>query len=117
MVKPLLTAGEGGERKQIVKGIAHITGGGLVDNVARILPDDVTARFRSDDWRVPPIFTLIQEQGGIERNEMFHVFNMGIGMVLVISPGDADGIAASIPEARIIGEVVEGRGQKPVVIT
>ncbi|UCC61298.1 MAG: phosphoribosylformylglycinamidine cyclo-ligase, partial [Dehalococcoidia bacterium] len=83
MVKPILDRESGcGLRKrteQKIKGLAHITGGGLVDNVARILPSGVTALFRSDMWEIPPIFRLIQKQGGVEREEMFHVFNMGIG--------------------------------------
>jgi phosphoribosylformylglycinamidine cyclo-ligase len=96
--------------------MAHITGGGLIDNVARILPEGVAAVFRSDAWHVPPVFHLIQERGGVERAEMYRVFNMGVGMVLICSPARVDQITGFIPEARIIGEVVNGQGEERVSI-
>jgi phosphoribosylformylglycinamidine cyclo-ligase len=99
-----------------VKGIAHITGGGLIDNVPRVLPPGTTARFNSQSWSVPPIFQLIEQRGGVAREEMFHVFNMGIGMVLICSPDNADGLVKALPEARVIGEVVKHKGQARVVI-
>ena len=121
LVKPLLSQKTGSAREsrgyRLVKGLAHITGGGLIDNVARILPDSVTARFNSDSWSVPPIFTLIQEHGSVERDEMYHVFNMGIGMIMVCSPSAISEIAASIPEARAIGEVVPRQREQRVVIS
>ncbi len=105
----------------MIKGMAHITGGGLIDNVPRVLPQGMAAQFYSQAWTVPPIFQLIQKQGNVARNEMFHVFNMGIGMVLVCRPGSADELQAlgtlfSVPEAKVIGEVVEQQGQARVVI-
>lgn len=100
-----------------IKGMAHITGGGLIDNVARILPPGVMALFHSDAWSVLPIFQLIQERGDVERGEMYRVFNMGIGMVLICSPSRVDEIIASAPEARLIGEVVKGRGKERVIIS
>ena len=108
--------GSGKRDEQAVKGLAHITGGGLVDNVARILPSGVTALFHSDKWEIPPVFTLIQKHGGVERAEMFHVFNMGIGMALLCSPDRVDGIISAIPEATVIGEVVEEREGTRVAI-
>jgi phosphoribosylformylglycinamidine cyclo-ligase len=121
VIKPLLNqekvSGEKNQGKQKIKGIAHITGGGLFDNVARILPDGVTALFRSGDWSTPPIFALIQELGGIKRNEMYRVFNMGIGMVLISSPDNVDEIVTSIEGVRPIGEVVEGQRGKSVIIS
>ncbi len=99
-----------------IKGMAHITGGGLVDNVPRILPKGVTARFHTQSWAVPPIFQLIERQGKVDRDEMFHVFNMGIGMVVICSPGDADHIMGQLPGAKVIGEVVKGVGEARVVI-
>jgi len=69
-----------------IKGMAHITGGGLIDNMPRILPDGTAALFHRQSWEVPPIFKLIQKKGKISDKEMFHVFNMGIGMVLFCSP-------------------------------
>jgi len=100
----------------MIKGMAHITGGGLVDNVPRILPPGLTAKFDSQSWAVPPIFQLIQREGKVARDEMYHVFNMGIGMVVVCSKSDADQLMAQLPEAKIIGEVVKGVGDKKVVI-
>jgi phosphoribosylformylglycinamidine cyclo-ligase len=100
----------------VVKGMAHITGGGLIDNVPRVLPKGLAASFKTKAWVVPPIFELIQKQGNIDRNEMFHVFNMGIGMVVICSPKDVDYFMKSLPEAKIIGEVIRQTGKVRVVI-
>ena len=78
----------------LVKGIAHITGGGLTDNVPRVLPEGLAARFDTVAWELPPIFTLIQEQSSIDRDEMYRVFNMGLGMVLVCGPDTAARVTA-----------------------
>jgi phosphoribosylformylglycinamidine cyclo-ligase len=101
MLKPLLPQ---------IKGIAHITGGGLIDNIPRILPRGLAAKLDKDSWQVPPIFSLIQKKGNIDEQEMERVFNMGIGMALFCSPCNIDQLMAALPEARIIGEVVEGEG-------
>jgi phosphoribosylformylglycinamidine cyclo-ligase len=100
----------------LIKGIAHITGGGLIDNVPRVLPQGLAARFDSKSWTVPPIFGLIQQRGNVNRDEMFHVFNMGIGMVIICSPQDVSHFTKSLPEAKLIGEVVKQAGEKRVVI-
>ncbi len=100
----------------VIKGMAHITGGGLIDNVPRVLPQGMTAQFHSQAWAVPPIFQLIRQKGNVPRNEMFHVFNMGIGMVLVCSPEDVSQITKALPEAKIIGKVVEQVEKERVVI-
>ncbi len=100
----------------LIKGMAHITGGGLIDNVPRILPSGLAAAFRSEAWSVPPIFHLIQERGRVQRDEMFHVFNMGIGMVVICSPQDADRILGSVPEAAVIGEVVKSKAKERVTV-
>ncbi len=71
-----------------VKGIAHITGGGLPDNLIRCLPEGCRAVVERKRWEVPPVFNLIQQIGRVEDQEMFHVFNMGVGMVLVLDPAD-----------------------------
>jgi phosphoribosylformylglycinamidine cyclo-ligase len=99
----------------LVKGLAHITGGGLIDNVPRILPQGLTARFDSRSWAVPPLFRLIQERGSISRLEMYRVFNMGIGMVVVCSPENVSELTGALPEAKIIGEVVKQQGGAGVV--
>jgi len=106
-LKPLLS---------LVRGMAHITGGGLIDNVPRVLPRGMAAQFNSRAWVVPPIFQLIQQRGNVDRNEMYRVFNMGIGMALIGSPADADRLTQALPEAKIIGEVVEQKGEARVVI-
>lgn len=100
----------------IIKGMAHITGGGLMGNVPRILPKGMTAQFRSRAWTIPPIFPLIQQRGNVDRDEMYRVFNMGIGMVVVCSADNAEQMTSALPEAKIIGEVVKQVGKARVVI-
>jgi phosphoribosylformylglycinamidine cyclo-ligase len=78
--------------KQVVHGIAHITGGGLAENLGRIVPDHVQVAIDRGSWGIPPVFPWIQGLGGIAADEMDRVFNMGIGMVLVVSPHFADSI-------------------------
>ena len=92
----------------LIKGMAHITGGGLPENVPRILPEGLGARFDTSTWKVPPIFALIQEAGRVEMDEMFDVFNMGVGMVLACSPDKTDEVRRLVPEASVVGEVVKG---------
>jgi len=99
-----------------IKGMAHITGGGLIDNVPRILPQGLAAKFESQLWKVPPIFQLIQQRGNISRDEMFHVFNMGIGMVIVCSCEDVDQFTGQLLDTKVVGEVVKQEGEKRVVI-
>ena len=89
----------------IIKGMAHITGGGIVENIPRILPEGTSAHFDSSTWRVPPIFTLLQERALIASEEMYRVFNMGIGMALVCGPSQADAILSAIPTSEVVGEV------------
>lgn len=98
-----------------LKGIAHITGGGLLDNTPRVLPADVAVRFDSARWDCPAIFALIQRLGNVERLEMYRAFNMGVGIVFVVAPEEVAGIQAALPEARVIGEVIPRLGE-PVEI-
>ena len=100
----------------MIKGMAHITGGGLIGNVPRVLPHGIAAKLDSRAWTVPPIFQLIQKQGNVTRDEMFHVFNMGIGMVLICSPDNAGQLTGQLPKATVIGEVVKQKGKAGVVI-
>ncbi len=79
--------------------LAHITGGGLTDNLPRVLPDDTRAEIKVGSWEIPGIFHLLQEQGGVSTEEMFRVFNMGVGMVLVIEPTTAGEILRQLREA------------------
>jgi len=89
-----------------VKGMAHITGGGFVENIPRILPAGLGAVINHGTWDIPAIFPFLQEQGGIEQSEMYNLFNMGIGMVAVVSPEEAK----KIKDAVVIGKVVPGEG-------
>jgi len=100
----------------VIKGMAHITGGGLIDNVPRVLPQGVAAQFHSQAWTVPPIFQLIQQRGNVDQNEMYRVFNMGIGMVIICSPDNVDQLTGQLPEAKIIGEVIKQAGKARVTI-
>ncbi len=100
----------------LIKGLAHITGGGLIGNVPRILPRGVAAKFHRQAWTVPHIFQLIQQRGNVAQNEMYRVFNMGIGMVLICSPDKVDHLTSALPEAKVIGEVVKQAGKARVVI-
>lgn len=100
----------------MVKGIAHITGGGLVGNLPRILPAGLAARLHPDSWEVQPIFHIIQREGKVEQEEMFRVFNMGLGIVLACEPEKVSEIQKTVPEARVVGEVVRQRDESRVVI-
>ena len=88
-----------------IKGIAHITGGGVGGNIERILPDGVSIQLDSARWPRPPIFDLIQQRGELAEGEMYRVFNMGLGMAVVVSSGDADALLGEIDGALRIGEV------------
>jgi len=99
----------------LIKGLAHITGGGLIGNVPRVLPDGLTARFDSRSWSVPPIFNLIQKRGNVDREEMYRVFNMGIGMVIICSKDNVDHFTRMLPEAGVIGEVIKQKGARVVI--
>jgi phosphoribosylformylglycinamidine cyclo-ligase len=90
-----------------LNGAAHITGGGLVDNLPRVLPENCRAAIRKDSWKVPEIFQLIQKGGNIPADEMYQVFNMGIGMVLVV-PRKRSADVLKRTKGIAIGEIVEG---------
>ena len=106
-------------KKIDIHGMAHITGGGLYDNVPRVLPDKVDAKFDRSTWKVPPIFQFIEEQGKVDHEEMFRVFNMGIGYVLMISKKDVEQtlniLKAEKQSAIIIGEIVKGTGKSVLI--
>ncbi len=100
----------------MVKGIAHITGGGLIENVPRMLPEGVAASFDTASWPVPPIFLQIQEDGGVSREEMYRVFNMGLGMVLVCDRERVSEVLSALPDGFEVGEVVGEEGAERVVL-
>jgi phosphoribosylformylglycinamidine cyclo-ligase len=93
----------------LVKGLAHITGGGLVDNFPRVLPKNCDAVIDRTSWKVPAIFQHIQEGGGVDAHEMYQVFNMGIGMAVVVAPKDAPAVAKRL-RAKPIGRIERGTG-------
>tara|TARA_B100001142_G_scaffold329084_1_gene391078 strand:+ start:554 stop:1594 length:1041 start_codon:yes stop_codon:yes gene_type:complete len=101
---------------ELVNGIAHITGGGLFENVPRILPENMMAIFDSKSWNVQQIFNLIQNQGQVESIEMYHVFNMGLGMVLSVNPENTDLVLKYIPSSMVVGKVAEKTSVDQVVI-
>jgi phosphoribosylformylglycinamidine cyclo-ligase len=102
-------------QKHKVKGIAHITGGGISGNLIRILPKNCKAVINANSWKVPPLFDVIQRLGDIDDDEMFKVFNMGIGLILVVAKKDAQKIMkrlSSLKEAPfLIGEITSGKRQ------
>ena len=100
----------------LVKGMAHITGGGLVENVPRVLPEGLAARFDTTTWQAPPIFTVLQEMSRVDRDEMYRVFNMGLGMVLVCDASQASEIISLAPEARVVGEVIRATDERRVIL-
>ncbi len=100
----------------MVKGLAHITGGGFIGNIPRILPQGLAAQINKDAWQIPPIFKLIQQRGKVKEAEMYQVFNMGIGMVIICSPQQADKLITALPEARKIGKVTKATDGKKVII-
>ena len=106
-VQPVIASGH-------VKALAHITGGGLTDNVPRVLPDGCAARIDPDTWPVPPIFELLRVRGEVPTEEMYRTFNMGVGLVVICAKTDAHTVLAKLIScgevgAVLIGEIREGR--------
>jgi phosphoribosylformylglycinamidine cyclo-ligase len=99
-----------------VKGMAHITGGGIPGNVGRILPEGLSAQFDKGSWRTPPIFDLIQKTGSISDDEIYRVFNMGLGMVLACSEEGASTVRQALSEAKVVGQVVRQVGDERVML-
>jgi phosphoribosylformylglycinamidine cyclo-ligase len=99
-------------KRRVVRGLAHITGGGVIDNVPRILPPGRRVFIRRGSWDVPAVFPWLQRLGNIEQAEMEHVFNLGIGFVVIVSPYYAESVQRQLAEERVpvreIGEVREG---------
>ena len=105
--------------KKVVKGMAHITGGGLVENIPRVLPEGCSVRIKKGSWPVPPIFEVIQKRGKIEEDEMYNVLNMGIGMVLIVSKYYVPSIMKKLKQMKedsfIIGKVIKGNRKVEMV--
>ncbi|MFC1540798.1 phosphoribosylformylglycinamidine cyclo-ligase, partial [Candidatus Margulisiibacteriota bacterium] len=102
-----------------IKGIAHITGGGLPENTARILPKKVQAVIELSSWPIPPIFKFIQRTGKISQDEMYKTFNMGLGMVLVVEEKDVNKIMAFLKKQKekafVIGEICKGKREVIII--
>ena len=102
-IGPLLNSG-------LIKGLAHITGGGFLENIPRILPGGVSVEIERGTWPELPIFELLRQLGNVEEHEMFRTFNMGIGMVVFCSKNDGERILDDLDDAYEIGRVVNGTG-------
>jgi len=100
----------------LIKGVAHITGGGFVGNIPRILPEGVTAHIKKHSWDILPIFKLIQKEGDIKEAEMYQVFNMGIGMTIVCPPQQVAKIVNILPQAKVIGAIIKREDEERVRI-
>ena len=106
LIRPLLGSG-------VLKGLAHITGGGITDNLPRIVPDGLAARIDRGAWRVPALFEWLGRSGQVPLDDLYRTFNMGIGLIVAVAPADADGVLAALraggePGAVVIGDIVAG---------
>jgi len=114
-VRPVLSILQTYRRKQVVHAIAHIAGGGLPRNLPRVIPPHLDIVLEKKDWPVPPVFRLVQEAGVVPDEEMFNVFNMGIGMALVVSPHFTDSILKQLADLKYpawrIGRIVKGKNR------
>ena len=95
-IEPLLDSG-------VIRGMAHITGGGITDNLPRTLPDGLGYRIDHESWTVPPLFRWLQKAGGVHDAEMFRAFNMGVGMILVVGPADTDTVLSRLRAGGDVG--------------
>jgi len=116
IVRPLLQSGA-----VPIKGMAHITGGGITDNLPRVLPQGVDAVVRLRSWDVLPIFQWLARAGGVPQDDMLRTFNMGIGLILVVSPADADAVIGALRAggesgARVIGTIASAAGGHPPAV-
>jgi phosphoribosylformylglycinamidine cyclo-ligase len=118
-VKPVLAAFGAYAVKRPIRALAHITGGGLVENVPRVIPGDCDAVFNIDSWEAPPIFRLIQKAGNIADDEMYRVFNMGLGMVMVVTPPSVETVLSKLKrsgcKASVVGRIADGSGKVRLV--
>jgi phosphoribosylformylglycinamidine cyclo-ligase len=107
-------------KKQLLHGVAHITGGGFVENVPRMLPENVQAEIQLGSWPVLPIFQVMEKIGKIPALEMYEIFNMGIGMVLAVAPENLTEVLGVLTEndekAYVIGSVAEKTSEKEVIL-
>ena len=117
-VKPVLAAIE--QHGEAIKGLVHITGGGLLENIPRVVPEGLAAHLHKGEWQLPPLFSWLQEQGNVDTQEMYRVFNCGLGMVIVVAAEAADAVKAQLSEAGEtvyhVGEIVpQGDGPRVLI--
>ena len=97
--------------KHLIKGVAHITGGGFIENIPRMYSNNLAAKINTNSWSIPPIFNVIEKAGNVDHTEMFNVFNMGIGMVLAVDESKAEEALSTLSEnnetAYVIGKMIE----------
>jgi phosphoribosylformylglycinamidine cyclo-ligase len=102
------------QKQIVIRGLAHITGGGFVDNIPRVLPKNCDVVIRKGSWDMLPIFKMIQDKGRVPAEELYQVFNMGIGMTIIVAADQVDAVMKFIKAAKqkawLIGDVVKGRG-------
>jgi len=101
-----------------VKGIAHITGGGLIENIPRILPDGCGVEIKKESWPILPVFDVMQSLGNVDKDEMYRAFNMGIGMVFIVNPADMDTVknaTKNLTEVYEIGSVFSGNKDVTII--
>lgn len=91
-----------------IRAISHVTGGGFYENIPRAMKDGLTAKINKSNIKTPPIFNLIENVGNIPKRDMFNTFNMGVGMVVIVSKDDCNSILSLIPDSYVLGEVIEG---------
>jgi phosphoribosylformylglycinamidine cyclo-ligase len=111
----LLLAKFNAKNRRVIKALAHITGGGFVDNIPRVLPSNCDVLIHQGTWELPPLFQLIRKRGGVPEPELYQVFNMGIGMTAIVEAEKAQIVLKFIQvqkqKAWLIGEVVKGSGK------
>ena len=101
---------------ELVSGLAHITGGGLPGKMPAILPDDLAASFQLGSWPTLPIFDVIQREGSVSNDEMYRVFNMGLGMVAVCNEDNLPQFQELVPESDVVGRIVKREGDAQVFL-
>src|SRR5262249_3179382 len=104
VLQPLLQ-----DSRQPIKGLIHITGGGFYENIPRVLPNNLGAQINLGSWPIPPLFQLIQQRGNVPNEQMYRVFNMGIGMILIVAPENLALVQSLLKEdSWQIGKLVAG---------
>lgn len=98
-----------------IHAMAHITGGGLPENLPRVIPANLSIRIERSRWTVPPLFDTLQRLGNVDEGEMFRTFNMGIGFVAIVPPSGVEKSVATVPGALVIGEVIKGENRTEIV--